>query len=190
MQSAQDLLKQFIEQANCLDSCGQKVRLINVLEKTLVEFKEDNFNDKWIIIPDFPSYEISSSGIVRNIASKKILKPSVQTGGYLVVSLSNKGVSKSKLIHRMVAELFLGITKEENVKHLNGNKRNNSVLNLEKYNFISTIIARHKDQPLVLFYKEIIAQKKEGQSYSFLARKYNCSDSTIKRICAKFITGE
>lgn len=75
-------------------------------------------------------YEVSSFGNVRR--KIKNLKHNTNGDGYSSVSLCKNGKCKSVLIHRLVAEAFL--KKEDGksiVNHMDCNKRNNHVLNLE-----------------------------------------------------------
>ena len=71
-------------------------------------------------------YTIDSNG---NIYSNNIkMSPYKINSGYLAIKLRNNGISKSYLIHRLVAEYFLdgsGI-----VDHIDGNRLNNNVNNL------------------------------------------------------------
>lgn len=71
-------------------------------------------------------YTIDDSG---NIYSNNIkMHPYKINSGYLAIKLRNKGIVKSYLIHRLVAEYFLngsGI-----VDHIDGNRLNNKVNNL------------------------------------------------------------
>ena len=83
-------------------------------------------------------YEISSKGRVRNKLTQLILTPSTKNNGYKEVGLKY-GLNKYRLVHRLVAIAF--IPNPENLKyvnHIDENKCNNSVENLEwctcKYN--------------------------------------------------------
>ncbi len=79
-------------------------------------------------------YEISNLGKVRSTSYKgsRILKPAKTKKGYLNVVLCVKQIKTHKLVHRLVAEAFLeNPFSLEQVNHINGNKEDNSVENLE-----------------------------------------------------------
>ena len=86
-------------------------------------------------------YQVSNKGNVRSVARKDsigrkrgglILKPAYDRGGYLTVGLCKNGKSKTKNVHRLVAETFIPNTKGFlEVNHKDENKSNNRVENLE-----------------------------------------------------------
>lgn len=79
-------------------------------------------------------YYITDSGDVlsRKNGTCKKLKLSVNRGGYWIVILAIEGARKSYRIHRLVAEKFIKpIEGKEYVNHIDGNKLNNHVNNLE-----------------------------------------------------------
>ena len=86
--------------------------------------------EEWRPVPveEFSSYEVSSMGAVRH--NGRMLKQSLSRGYYAVV-LCNKGVRKHFRVHRLVALCFLTCRTGTWVNHKDGNKRNNSVNNLE-----------------------------------------------------------
>jgi hypothetical protein len=91
-------------------------------------------NETWVIIKGFADYKISNFGNVISFKNKapKILKFADSGRGYKSVWLSNDTESKRKTIHRLVAENFINnpyFLKE--VNHIDGNKNNNTVSNLE-----------------------------------------------------------
>lgn len=86
----------------------------------------------WKEIKDFENYQVSNLGRVKN-ARGKIMKQKTQYNGYKNVGL-RKGGNKQKmfLVHRLVATAFIGVDENNpQVNHIDGNKENNNVSNLE-----------------------------------------------------------
>ena len=89
-------------------------------------------------------YEVSNFGRVRSLnyhrsGKQKILKPLVQTKGYLGFTLYKNGCRKQHKLHRIVAEAFIPNTDNlPQINHKDEDKTNNRVDNLEwcdnKYN--------------------------------------------------------
>lgn len=79
-------------------------------------------------------YEVSSCGDIRNVRDKnygKVLRSWVDSWGYPSVCLYKHGKPQHKRVHRVVAEVFVYPFVGEQVNHIDGNKSNNSVENLE-----------------------------------------------------------
>lgn len=103
-------------------------------------YKYMNKEEIWKAIAGYANYEISSLGRVKSLkyGKEKILKPK-NDNGYLRVTLFRNGKRKMLLVHRLVAAAFIpnpyGF---EQVNHIDENKSNNAVENLEfcnaKYN--------------------------------------------------------
>lgn len=83
----------------------------------------------WKPIKDFENYEVSDAGEIRNVKFNRLLTPSPGAGGYMRVQLRRDKQSYQRYIHRLVAEAFL--EGEGEVNHLDGNRANNNVSNLE-----------------------------------------------------------
>ena len=82
-------------------------------------------------IDDFPNYEVSNYGDVRNIKFDRILTPDLCSNGYYRVSLSNKGNAITKQIHRLVLTTFENnCDNKKYVDHIDNNCMNNCLLNL------------------------------------------------------------
>ena len=87
--------------------------------------------EEFRIIKDFPNYEVSNLGRVRNVKTGKILKQTIANNGYFVVNFRKNNKSYTKTVHRIVASMFLRkIENKPFVDHIDGNKTNNHINNL------------------------------------------------------------
>ena len=86
----------------------------------------------WKDIPNYEGlYQASTLGRIKNQKTKNIIYGGIKRG-YREVILIKDGVRKYKLVHRLVAQTF--IPNKENkpqINHIDGNKLNNNVDNLE-----------------------------------------------------------
>ena len=86
----------------------------------------------YIVIEEFENYSINKDGVIRNNKTNRILKTRVNDRGYVDVGLSNNGKSKTFLVHRLVAMVFIeNYSNNLQVNHMDGDRQNNSVSNLE-----------------------------------------------------------
>lgn len=87
----------------------------------------------WKEIPDFPDYQISSFGRVKSLkfGKERILEPYEGGSGYLMVNLYNESKIKSFMVHRLLANAFLGCP--EHVDHINDDPTDNRIENLRSY---------------------------------------------------------
>ena len=87
--------------------------------------------EEYKLIVDFPNYEISNHGNVRNKRTGRILISVIGKAGYLRLQLRNKELIKNALIHRLVAIAFIDNPQnKKQVDHIDNNKINNHVNNL------------------------------------------------------------
>jgi hypothetical protein len=98
--------------------------------------------EKWVDIINYEGlYKISNLGrvkscnrLVRNKSGRryvkeKMLKPTIDKCGYYKVNLNRHNKRKTFKIHKLVADQFL--IKDQCVNHIDGNKLNNTLDNLE-----------------------------------------------------------
>ena|SRR5215471_8346738 len=145
----------------------------------------------WKPIITFPGYEVSNHGRIksfRRYADGQILKPGLNNQGYLTVVLMLNGKMKSKSVHRLVAETFIGKQPEGmQVSHLDGDSRNNYVtnlawmtpsdnvrLNFDEFNHLSI---KHKDK-----LEEVRSLSQAGISNREIGRRLKISHSHVDRI--------
>ena len=87
--------------------------------------------EEFKIIKDFPNYEVSNLGNVRNIKTGKILKPGIDSHGYYRLSLCRNGNEYKKLIHKLIAEYFIANPyNKQCVDHIDNDRLNNNINNL------------------------------------------------------------
>ncbi|MFR5544762.1 MAG: NUMOD4 motif-containing HNH endonuclease [Intestinibacter bartlettii] len=95
----------------------------------------------WRKIEGFESYEVSNMGRVRSLdrvscsghkLTGKVLIPTQNQYGYLIVSLYKNGTRYIKRVHRLVSVAFIPNPEgKPQVNHIDGDKSNNRVSNLE-----------------------------------------------------------
>lgn len=99
-------------------------------------------NEIWKDINGYEGiYQISSHGRIKSLLFKngtvckekeKLLRPTDNGRGYLLIRLCKEGVQKNFYIHRLVAEAFVEKIEGKNeINHIDGYKKNNNADNLE-----------------------------------------------------------
>lgn len=86
----------------------------------------------WKDIEENPNYQVSNHGRVKNKHTDRILKPRGAVNDYKQVCLYKDGIGVNRRVHRLVAKAFIPNYAEElQVNHIDGNKSNNYLDNLE-----------------------------------------------------------
>ena len=112
---------------------------------------------EWRTIKNFPNYEISNMGQVRN--KIKILKPRNNGNGYLQVALYNE-TKKYFYIHRLVAIHFLpNWNNYEECDHKNNNRSDNRYCNIRWINRSNNMRRIPKKDNLTSKYKGVFWDK-------------------------------
>lgn len=117
-------------------------------------------------------YLIRSNGDVISIKNNKniLLKPQKYKNGYLYINLYISGKMYRQTIHRLVALAFINNPdKKEQINHIDGNKKNNDMNNLE---WVTA-----KENTLHLWERKL--SKNYGENCSL--NKY--SETTIIKVC-------
>ena len=79
-------------------------------------------------------YQVSNKGRVKSLkwGKERILRPGINSCGYLKVVLYKNTAAQHRLVHRLVAEVFIpNLENKPQVNHKDENKLNNCVNNLE-----------------------------------------------------------
>lgn len=86
---------------------------------------------EWKTINDYPNYQISKCGIVKN-NKDKIIKSRININGYQIINLSKDNIKKTFALHRLIGTHYIE-KKNENLcllDHIDRDKLNNSIDNL------------------------------------------------------------
>ena len=88
-------------------------------------------NEEWRNISEFPNYQVSNIGRVRDSITGRILRSYPRGKGYNAVSLKNNERKGLLYVHRLVAEAFLeNPMNKPCVDHINRLKSDNTINNL------------------------------------------------------------
>lgn len=145
-------------------------------------------------------YEVSNLGRIRNSKTKYVRKNCKMKNGYYKINASINGVNKTIKIHRAVAESFIpNPFNKPQINHIDGNKENNNIENLEwvtqteniKHAYKNDLISiprgedrsnsKLKIEDVIYIRKNYFKNSKEFNMYK-LAEKFNVSVSTINDI--------
>lgn len=155
----------------------------------------------WKDIKDYEGlYQVSNLGRVKSLVKKArlheyILKVSFDRHGYEHIHLSKNGISKSLLVHRVVAQAFIpNFDNLPEINHKDENKSNNTVNNLEwcthQYNSsygtrTSRIIPKtiDKTRKPVEQYDDMDNLIKVWYSMNTAARELNIPQQNISKCC-------
>lgn len=139
-------------------------------------------------------YSINKNGIVFSLKKdRKQLSISHTKNGYCQVELCINGIRKKHLLHRLVAESFISneLNKPQ-VNHIDGNKKNNSVLNLEwctrsenqlhSINLGLRTTKGEKNSQSKLNEIDVLNIFNDKRMYKYISEQYNISMPTISDI--------
>ena len=142
------------------------------------------FKEEWKDIKGYEGiYQISSFGRVYSVKNNIFISQSVRANGYMQISLHKDGKRKPVLVHRLVAEAFIpNPENKETVNHLDEDKTNNRVDNLEwatvkencNYGTHTERVVSHKRHPVYLLETNTIYK-----SLAEAARQTGINVSTI-----------
>lgn len=153
---------------------------------------------EWLEVAGSPNYIIFKDGRLWNSKTLRFIKPKTIAGKYQDVSLRLDGSYRYTTLHRLLAEAFIPNPQNHpQVNHLDGNKQNNNLENLEwvtaKENSQHAIATGLKIAPMgeqfsgsKLTEDQVIQIRSEyiprKVSRAKLAEKYHVSQGTIQCI--------
>ncbi|QHB38726.1 endonuclease [Flavobacterium phage vB_FspS_tooticki9-1] len=119
----------------------------------------------WLQVFGFDDYQISNYGNVKSLKNgkEKILKAVENGRGYLSVCLRKDKIAYTKRVHVLVCESFLNHfgngTTEKSIDHIDNNKLNNKLSNLQIISHRENIVKSVKNKT------GLTGAKKHGEKY-------------------------
>ena len=158
---------------------------------------------QWKIIPQFPKYRVSDTGLVESSCGKqehvlttwRPIQGRADGKGYLRIQFGKHGPTKS--IHSLVLEAFVGPCPTGLVGcHKDNNKLNNCVGNLRWGTQQSNMADKVQhgtnpegvDNPMSKLTKELVLQIRElraANTIYALAKRFGVHPTTISQICLR-----
>lgn len=132
-------------------------------------------------------YQVSNFGRVRSLkfGKEKMMEGGITNKGYLQVTLSLNGRVKRYQVHRLVADVFISNPNNlPQVNHIDGNKTNNNVENLEWVTAKQNIHHAWNAglHPLKLVSIHCNELDLDFNSINEASRYFGCDNSCIRRI--------
>lgn len=145
----------------------------------------------WTTIDGFEGlYEISDTGKIRNCITKKLLKGNLNSYGYRVVRLRKDGKNYDLKLHRLLAIAFIPNPNDfPCVNHIDGNKDNNSLDNLEWCTYAYNNSHAREQLSLDFSEKSVLQRTLNGdyvaiwRNASLAAKSVNGNSTTIANCC-------
>jgi len=144
-------------------------------------------NEIWKDVKGYEGlYKVSNLGHIKN-SKGKLLKPTLRSNGYLVKNLNKDGVKTQYKMHRIVCGAFIENPENKpDVNHIDGNKQNNKLTNLEWCNRSENMI--HAVQTGLLKGKKRPNVKLTNEQVAYIRKNYipNDKEYGISALCKKF----
>jgi hypothetical protein len=86
--------------------------------------------EEWKRLKNFPDYEGSTEGRIRNIRTQHILSPMLDRRGYPQVSMYLDKKQRTVRVHKLIGETFMDDRDGMDIRHRDNDRTNNRVDNL------------------------------------------------------------
>lgn len=156
-------------------------------------YTKDLENEKWVSVKNYPDYQISNYGRIKNLDNLLLKYWTRGNHDYSLVSLRNNGEKRNLSVHILVYYSFHLDEEEDNnfvIDHIDGDKQNNSLNNLrrvsQKENVKASCYAQKTNsrcntvKAYYLKNKEYIGSY---PSYAEAGRQLNIDARLIRRVC-------
>lgn len=150
--------------------------------------------ERWKTIREAPRYRVSSMGQIHSLITNAPKLAFPDKKGYQRVQLYvSAGEAITRKVHRIVAEHFIpNPDNKPQVNHIDGDKQNNNVANLEwatQIENMSHAVAQGyhlRRRDLLPLLPQIITAQHKGYRMAEIARHYNTSTKTFNTLLKKY----
>ncbi|TAK83721.1 MAG: hypothetical protein EPO09_21195, partial [Aquabacterium sp.] len=135
------------------------------------EDREDE-EETWKTVRWAMKYEVSNLARVRGTTNKRAVKCHKKPNGYMYCSLyDNDGKQRSCTLHALVANAFLGKCYGKTINHINGNKEDARLCNLE----LATLSQQQRHRV------DVLNKRTKGRAVLQFAVSANGNDPPLRR---------
>ena len=135
--------------------------------------------ERWMPIEGYEKYLVSNTGKIKGYRGR-LLTFTLDKDGYETVSLCKNSKQKTFMVHRIVAKAFIPNTENlQTVDHIDGNKRNNSVDNLQWLSRRDNVRKYHREQGHRLFETPRVKGRVKGESKRIRVNQFTRSGELV-----------
>mgnify|MGYP003638633853 CR=1 FL=1 len=128
------------------------------------------------------NYSINTKGKVKNIETGRYLTETKKENGYMRYALCINGKSKFYYTHRLLGYAFLNLTNELHIDHLNGNRSDNRIENLEVVTQLENNRRSRVDNGLPDYIRLRKARKGRSARYEYLKEGKFYSSTDLSKV--------
>jgi len=134
-------------------------------------------------------YRINAAGEVVTLKDGLVVKSRVDRAGYLTVRLSKEGKSSTHYVHRLVAIAFIANPDGKlEVNHINGNKLDNRIENLEWVTHAENVIHAYRSGLISRIESKQVIDICTGKVFSSVREAADCY-SIPYSTCKNYLNG-
>ena len=136
----------------------------------------------WKEVFGHQNYEICENGELRNKRTQSPVKQFIEDGRYSKTRIQTNGKKYTRYIGRMVWETFNDCRCEETINHIDSNKQNNHIFNLECISYRDNILKRNKiiiNPPSIETKSQIVKEYRSGKSMRSISKKYGITTNYL-----------
>ncbi len=140
--------------------------------------------EEWKPLKNFPDYEGSTEGRIRNIRTQHILSPILDIRGYPQVSIYHDKKQRTVKVHKLIGDTYFDDRQGLDIRHRDNDRTNNRVSNLylsTRKETINDAFVRGTKIPSRQISIRVLETGVVYESLRACGRDTGCSPSEIRR---------